>query len=110
MSSFPLMPALNIFIAVVRAVIRQEDHNRVVPQTLLDEHLLELAHVLIDVGDHPVKAGLLVGETRVGLPILLWNEERRVRRIGRDVAKNGSPDALRSAIHRMASPKKTSVL
>ena len=39
------------FIAVVRAVIRQENNNRVVPQTLLDEHLLELAHVFIDVGD-----------------------------------------------------------
>ena len=60
-------------------------------QACVDERLLELAHVFIDVGDHPEEAGLVVRETRVGVPILLRDEERRVRCVESEVRKEPLP-------------------
>ena len=84
------------------AVVGHEDHDRVLPEPFLLEELGELAHVCVDVADHPqvpAQPGLQrrahVGELGPGQRgrqrsfVLLLGDQRTVRRVRSDVGQEG---------------------
>ena len=97
--------------AVGAAVVRHEDHDRVLSQPLVLEEVEKPAHVRVDVPDHPqvpAQPGLQrrtrVGELGPGQRgresgfVLLLGDQRAVRRVRGDVGQEGR-SGLRGALH-----------
>ena len=87
------------------AIIGHENQQGIVAQPGFCENRIQLAHVLVDIRDHPVKTGDIVRHLReVGLAILVGHPQRGMGRVGGDVREKRRVAPRFDPVYRLVEP------
>ena len=74
--------------SVCRPIIGHKKQNGVVAQSGFSEKGVEFAHVVVDIGDHAVKAGDIISDVvEIGLTVFVGDPQRGMGCVGGDVRK-----------------------